>query len=307
MWKNWSQKPIDTTRQLQAWIQGAAHSGKATARSMLGSMPFCASLISSSKPQAGPIDEDLIHYFLIPSGINSSGYTLFSKHQLPVGVGTANDLPKITVFHLPNSGAEDQLEELVLHDLSADISSLRVSDEESLDQRLGRVAKEIEKNSNFVTMGILIVGGAVAIANPLVGVSIAAQAVFPSLGGVVSAEAMKLGGGKLRGWRERSDAKKSAKQAKVELKQRKVRVVINPFLAKLQRAINTDELMFDPSMEDPFLQEAEDFPQGLRSVTLEVLAEYYLEVQAVSGDSQLGPEDRRWLNMLYQYAQSNPG
>jgi len=301
--KSWIYKPVESTQEVQSWIDSVARSGQAAVKSALGSLPFCASLTSSATEQCSEAKEDLIHYFLIPCCLDDSGFVLFSKRQLPAGVGTENDLPKFSVFHVPNTGAEQKLEAMVLGQLAVGVDARGDLGDEPLDQRLERVANEIEKHSYYVTGGILLIGGIVACANPVLGVGIAAKALFPSLGAKLSSEVIKLGGGKLRRWRERGDQKRSEKLAKAQLNQRKARLVVNPLLAKLQMAIDTTEREYDPSIEDPFLRLTDGFPEGLRRVTLEVVSEYYDQIELAGDGHALDPEDRRWLEMIRHYVQ----
>jgi hypothetical protein len=131
---------------------------------------------------------------------------------LPEGVGPKNELPKRRVFHLPSGVSEERLEEL----LEQQIAGRKLASAEKgsdLADRVDEIAAEIDAKSNLVTGGLLLIGGAVAIANPVVGVGIAAKALLPGVGGVLSKFGAKALGGALRGHKESKVEKEAEKAA----------------------------------------------------------------------------------------------
>ncbi|MFT4511616.1 MAG: hypothetical protein ACI89X_000607 [Planctomycetota bacterium] len=88
------------------------------------------------------------------------------------------------VFYLPGEGSERQLVDLFVADKSADVTieSAAVDDETPLADRLQMIANELDRHKRAITGGILLIGGAVAVANPLLGVGIAAKAITDTYG-----------------------------------------------------------------------------------------------------------------------------
>ena len=117
------------------------------------------------------------HYLWVPLPAAVKGYALSQHRGLPTGASLASDLPLRGIFHLPGAGAERRLEELILD------GRLPVAVDSDLTQRLHRIADEIDRQSGKATGGLRLIGGAVAIVNPLLGIGIAAKAIFPSQGG----------------------------------------------------------------------------------------------------------------------------
>ena len=239
---------------------------------------------------AGDEDRDEQHYFLVPNRGEECGYCLYSMRVLPDGIGPENDLPKARVFQIPSEGAEGRLVELLLGELEAEALK-KVDLASPLADRLEVVAEEIDRQSNLLSGGLILVGGVVAIANPLLGVGIAAKALIPGLGSKLSVHGMKHVSDWFRGRRESSvkeDAKKDARKAVSKVKPE---LRVNAVLGLLERALSSEDC--DPGTESLHLlddlSQVGDYRLGVEAVTT-IYQKEDLE--------QLRPEIRDWLKSL---------
>lgn len=245
-------------------------SGMSFVRSSIGGLPFLAST-SVDEAQGNP-ERDETHYFLVPDPRQAGGFSLAERRRLPEGVGAVNSLPKVRVFHVHDRAALRTLEEELIVRLSAagrDPSGL----EHDLAHRLEAMGEEIDKQSNWVTGGLIVVGGVVAIANPLLGVGIAAKALLPEIGGKLAklgfgaaAESMRRVSDSIRQNRARGKAESEVKRMKAEL-------VVDPVLVFLDRTVARG------SESDPVLEELSQLPEWWRDrdqrLTMTVAAELW--------------------------------
>lgn len=247
-----------------------SRSGMAFVRSSIGSLPFLAST-SVDAARENP-DRDETHYFLVPDPRQVGGFMLAESRRLPDGVGAVNSLPKVRVFHVHDRAAVEVLEEQLAVRLSSSNRDLTPF-EGDLAARLEAMGEEIDKQSNWVTGGLIVVGGVVAIANPLLGVGIAAKALLPEIGGKLAklgfgaaAESMRRVGDSIRQNRARSKADSEVKRMKAEL-------VIDPVLAFLDRTVARG------GESDPVVDELSELPEWWRDrdqrLTMTVTAELW--------------------------------
>lgn len=142
------------------------------------------------------IECDEKHYFLVPSPHLDSGYTMFNLRWLPEGVPPVNDLPKRRVFHFPHDNCEMQLKELMVQD-ARNKAVASCNAKSSLGEGLIGLANDIDRMESRVTNGALLLGGLVALVNPIIGVGIAAQSIIPSVGASLSQYGLRNVGDKL--------------------------------------------------------------------------------------------------------------
>lgn len=298
-----------TIRDTWDAVRGRLTQGAMAVRDTIGKVPLLASVVAAPQNDDKPRDET--HYFLVPTPFVESGYALYSTRRLPPGVPTANDLPRLRVFHLPGEGSERQLVAQFLADKSADVTiEPAAADEETpLADRLQMIANEIDRHERTVTGGILLIGGAVAVANPLLGVGIAAKAIFPSIGALLSREGLKLAGDKVRGWTKRREQQQEEKQRQAEIEKiRKqfestpVTSLVNPFLRDLERALRTDASEFQPNLQADLgkVDVVGWNREQLLDLTVQAITDTYGDAdgEVVAADFRFGPEDRRWLESL---------
>jgi hypothetical protein len=248
---------------------------------------------SLSAMSDGAAERDETHYLLVPR-LGGGGFSVFRKRVLPEGVGAENGSVKARIFHVPDASARGVLESELARVLAEELPATAgvVGD---LADMLDRAADEIDRETSRVSGGLLIIGGVVALVNPLVGVGIAAKSLLPSLG----AKATKMGadfvGGKLRDWgRVRGDAKRLA-DASREVRRLKPEVFENPLLRTLGVVVAYPE-----GDEEPFLDRRnwpDSFPRPrYHAVTVEALAEVLGEEDL--GVVKLGAAQRRWVEEM---------
>lgn len=231
-------------------------SGIAFLRSSIGSLPFLAA--TSADSAAGNPQRDETHYFLVPDPAEAAGFTLAERRRLPEGVGAVNSLPKLRVFHVHDPAALAILEERLAGKITAGRPAPESGIEGDVAARLEAMGEEIDRQSHWVTGGLIVVGGAVAIANPLLGIGIAANALFPKLGGTfaklglgAAADMVKKAG---TAWRESS----AKKDAAAEVKRMKAELCVDPVLVFL------DRLVAAGPASDPHFAELDALPEWWR-------------------------------------------
>ena len=194
------------------------------------------------------LEFDETHYFLVPVIGSNVGSAIYTKRILPLGYGASNSLPKKRVFHVPDATVKELLE----RELVANLVEQR-HDEESahseVADRLEALANKIDCETNKVTGGLVLIGGVVAIANPLLGVGIAAKALLPSLSAKVSKMGVDLVGAKLRDFKKSKIRAKVEKGACKEVRKMKPELFVNPILKSLDAIALQPNSDFDPAME----------------------------------------------------------
>lgn len=287
----------DTWDTVKAKLEEGTHA----VRDSIGRLPFLASV--SVAAQNDSVERDEHHYFLVPTPFAEVGYAVYTVRRMPEGRNVGDDLPPLRVFHLPAEGAEDRLADLVL--AVRDRESEPGEAGGSIADRLYRVADEIDRHERMVTGGILLIGGAVAISNPLLGVGIAAKALLPSIGALLSREGLKLAGDKLKGFsdrRKRAQQEAADKAARKEFDRIPLSSLVNPILSELDRALRTDAMEFDPSREvDLGAVSVEGWNQReLVQLTARAISETYGDANGavVAPEFRFGREDRRWIEEL---------
>jgi hypothetical protein len=215
---------------------------------------------------------DESHYFLIPDPGTAEGFTLVEKRRLPEGVGSVNSLPKVRVFHVHDPAALSILEARLVGNMLFGNNG-ETGLEHDLADRLEAMGEEIDHQSNWVTGGLILIGGVVAIANPLLGIGIAAKALLPEIGGKLvklgmgaTADTLRRVGNSLRKGIARRDAEAQVKRMKPEL-------VVDPVLAFLDRVVTGG-----PESQPTFM-ELDHLPEWWRDrdqrMTLSVVVEVW--------------------------------
>lgn len=227
-----------------AWIESlkAIHAAPNTALAwakqatdLLPSMMGSLRLFSSTQVDAakGNPAQDETHYFLVPT---NDGYVLAERRRLPDGVGTVNSLPKVRIFHVHDLAGVTVLEEQLLGKLSA-AQRQQPGWDADLAKRLETIGEEIDQQSFWVTGGLAVIGGAVAMANPLLGIGIAAKALLPGLVSKITKMGLHTVADSVRSlgdsWRDRSARNK----AESEIKRLKPQIVVDPVLQFMDRQV----------------------------------------------------------------------
>lgn len=293
-------KIISTAQDAKNLATRLVSGGVEFLKSTVGSLP----LISGTRVYEADDDlaADETHYFLVPLRTVPEGYAINVQRVLPSGCGLENDLPKRRVFHLPALAARERLEAILTANLTKEHLSLQPKEAAHSDfaDRLERVADEIDKQSNRVSGGLLVIGGVVAIANPLLGVGIAAKAIFPSLGSKITNEALKFIGGKFRASAERGVRDAAQEKAEKELERLEPVIFSNPILTLLETAVSTDDPEHDPY---PQMPDPGDKPgaKRLRETTARAITQCYADVLDAADpptEAKLHAPDIAWLRWL---------
>ncbi len=252
-------------------------------------------------------DYDEKHYFLIPFQPAACGYTLYSMRCLPEGTPPVNDLPKRRIIHLPNEHGRRMIEELLCHEAAA--TAVATDEAPSpMGRRLNDLADGIDELDKKAFHGALLIGGLVALANPVAGGILAAKAMLPSIGLFLSRYGLKQIGDTLheRGLRQR--IQKAESDVLKQFQGSDTTEVVDPLLVQLDKALNTKEHEYDPVLHDKTFDASSthgDSGLGDRQNTITAIINTYDEVlqnpdqYSVAG---LGPEDVRWLRMLRNIA-----
>lgn len=244
------------------------------------------------------------HYLLIPDHRQEAKYSLYVLRLLPEGVPPINDLPKHRLFHLPDEHAMPTVEAILLEQARDEAGEEAAP---AGNTRLHDLANQIDQLDGKVFNGVLVIGGLVALINPIAGAAIAAKALIPSLGLTLSKYGLRYAGDSY----EEKDLEKQVRNAEKEVlsqfRESGTSSLVNPLLRQLDQALATDEYEFDPVME--FDRESLDFPEEDRDrffkLTCTAISNAYEDVvdrPEKHAEADLGPEDIRFLNLLRELA-----
>lgn len=238
-------------------------------------------------------DRDETHYLLVPK-LDGNGFSIFRKRVLPAGVGAENRLPKARIFHVPDASSKGVMERELSKVLAQEAPVMRGAGDEVADL-LDRVADEIDRETPRVSGGLLIIGGVVALVNPLVGIGIAAKSLLPSLGSSVARAGSDFVVGKLRDWGRKRDEARRLTEAAREVKRLKPEVFENPVLRALDLVISQPDHAPDPFLDVRTWPDA--FPH-LRhyAVTREAFSEVF--TRADLEQTRLGDTQRAWVREM---------
>jgi hypothetical protein len=286
-------KVVGTAQDIKDLTSRLLADGASFLRSSIGSLPLIAG--THVMETAGVLPADETHYFLVPLRTVPDGYAVSIQHALPSGVGVANNLPKVRIFHLPSTGARERMEEILTAALGKKYREENPAEAHSdLADRIERIATEIDKQSDRVTGGLLVIGGVVAIANPLLGVGIAAKALFPSVGSRVTNEALRFVSEKLRSSAKRGAVEQACEKAASEVEKLKPVLHANPLLAALEAAVSRDEPDFDPAAHI-------SSPDRFHALTVRAIVQTYADIlkeEEPPAEARLHGYDVGWLRSL---------
>ena len=290
---DWSQSSTATLKKLSEMY----NNGVESVSGFVGQLP----LIGSVEAVNEQLKFDEKHYFVVPYRLSPVRYTLHSMRVLPQGTGPVNDLPKKRIFHFPDKGAESIIEELLMGEVATEVAKSNESSPTA--NKLIDLANEIDRVETKVTGGMLLVGGLVALVNPVVGAGLALSAALPKLGGALSSMGLKSWGER---WNEKALAKelKSAQEKVLtEFRSGDTSYEINPLLKQLDLALDTTVEQFQP---DPQLV-INSYQTNVQTTRLTCKAIYdvYLEVmnsEKLRKQASIGPEDIEWLNQVARIA-----
>ncbi len=223
-------------------VTGTFDTGVGVLKSSLGGIPFFGATATSKFYDHAQFDEK--HYFLIPDKTSEDGYSLYVMRSLPEGVPPINDLEKRRLLHLPSEGALPMLKHIVIKDARERASADAVSSN-FVSSNLDSLIDEIDKVDGKVFGGVLLLGGLVALANPLAGAAVAMKAAVPSIGLLVSKYGLKVVSETATNMDIAQQIRRAEKEVKTQFKSAKTVSVINPVLHHMGSRKSLDMWMME--------------------------------------------------------------
>jgi len=234
-------------------VTGTLDSGVGLLKSTLGGIPFFGRTSVSDSYDHAKYDER--HYFLIPDPNDQEKYSFCITRCLPQGVPPINDLEKRRLLHMPSEHGLPMLKSLLMEEAE---DSIRAEAHEpgKVLQSLGGLLDEVDKHDEKAFAGLLLIGGLVALANPLAGAAVAANAAVPAIATVVSKYGLRLATQKSSNMEVARNIKKAEKDLQKQFKEAGTSMVINPLLANLGDGVSLEAWMME---KDKYAFACEDF------------------------------------------------
>lgn len=290
------QKLVEAAKSASEVAESLAKEGIRSVEGAWKGMGLCRSL---SALEVSELEKDETHYVLVPfpgEEREEAHFVLFSKRVIAEGHGVVNSLPKERIFHLPDLQAEERLREQLTSSLTKKEETRFQERAATLAERLESLAEEVDRETDKVSGGLLLVGGVTTLLNPIAGIGILASGVLPSVGGKLAKSGASLAGDHLRDWSAKRQEKLSRKEAESEVAKLKPTVFVNPVLRTLDAALTNPTGKEDPLLEGGHFQEG--FPnQRYFIVTAEAIGQVYGEVLQAKKSRLRGPV-RTWLESV---------
>ncbi|MEZ6114990.1 MAG: hypothetical protein R3C28_00210 [Pirellulaceae bacterium] len=287
---------------------GVIGAGAGFVSTAIGKTRLFASTESSASYDHQQVDEK--HYFLVPDKRSPHLHSLYVMRCLPSGVPPINDLPKRRLFHLPNHHALPTLEQILLEDARSAAESTPAT-AATVSQRLNDIADQIDKLDGKVFNGVLLIGGLVALINPLAGAAVAAKALIPGVGMLLSKYGLKYASDTASSVELASRIKTVEKEVLKQFQGSEAESLVNPLLAQWQKALDSNEEQYEPILD--FSPESMSFGRldrdRLFRLTCQAITNSYESVlhdRSQWQACQLGPEDIRYLTLLKAIADDLP-
>lgn len=205
--------------------------------STIGGIKLFGSTENSSSYEHEKYDEK--HYFLIPDLSSEYEYSLYIMRCLPDGVPPLNDLPKQRILHLPDVAAMPTVHEILKAD--ARETAKRTQQENAVSSKIDEIVDAIDQIDEKAFQGVLLVGGLVALVNPLAGAAVAAKAIVPSVAGYVSKLGLKVASDTVSNIDLSNKVKSAEKDVLKQFKGSSTIEVINPILLEFDAAVKRGE------------------------------------------------------------------
>ncbi len=268
----------------------------------MGKMPYLASSVSTSTSSIKRFDEK--HYFLIPYKLSPTAYVFYSMRVLPDGISEINDLPKKRIFHFPNANYQKLAEGILTREARDQLEEAHYSGEKD-ENSLVQLANDIDKVDTKITGGFLLVGGLVALLNPLAGIGLAASAIIPGLGGYLSKKGLRNLGDRVTENNLRKEIKEAEEKILAEFRDADTDQVINPILHELEIALATDKSEHKPLEDFDLHSQLFSGRDNARFIhlTSKAICDSYaplLKKRKLWKEACLGVEDIEWLESLKQ-------
>lgn len=266
-------------------------------------------LFGSTKVANSNQQFDERHYFLVPDRLSEDGYSLVVTRCLPEGVPPINELPKRRLLHLPNANAEPMLRAILVRQAQAEELS-KPTDGKSLSDRARELADYIDALDDRVFGGVLLIGGLVALFNPIAGAAIAAKSLLPSLGMLASKYGLRVAEESLSHAEMQRRAKQAEKEVLSQFRGSNTEQIVNELIAITDRALRTTEEEYDPLLAFHALLQTLMNQDQRRNVELASSAilnvfDGALKSAREAQAAGLGPEDLRYLRLLTEFSAAN--
>ncbi|WP_152996184.1 hypothetical protein [Pseudoalteromonas sp. H105] len=296
--KNLINKGIAAIKSTSGHFIDELNKGVVLATEKLNGLPIFMSLERFGKQTPTSYDEK--HYFVIPFELSEYKFALHTMRCLPKGVPEVNNLPKRRVFHFAHEHAEAGLRQYMLHSTDEIMREQAVGQTNTLQE----LANSIDELDRKLTYGMLLVGGLAAIANPLLGASIAAKAVLPSITGLLNKYGLRASADKLSRYQLEKEINAAQSSIIEEFEAANTVQVINPILQELDLTLRTTEAEHDPlssfNLADGHLPEFQD--EKWRELTEVAICHVYKDVfnnPSLHKQANLEAKDLRWLKLMF--------
>ncbi len=270
-----------------SFAKGLVESGVRSVSEAFRGIPLFRSLDAHA---SADLERDETHYLLVPVG--EGAYSIYVKRALPPDVGASNSLPKARLFHLPDSAAREELERKLVEMLAGEKGDEGGGESEFGDTLEG-LADQFDKAADEISGGLLVIGGMVAIANPLLGVGIAAKALLPQIGTKAAKSGAGLVASKLRDRNAAKAAAKAGREAEKEVEKLKPQLFTNPLLRRLEIELTNPDAAVDPALDHRAWPD--QFPAARHyEITVEAIREVYADALG-AGMASGGDRHLAWL------------
>ncbi len=300
--KRYLQKGIDAVSPLLDKAAEEVSINISSFKEMVNGLPVFASLEKSDRYQDAEYDEK--HYFVIPYEISEYKFALHTMRCLPANVPEVNNLPKRRVFHFANEHAENALKSYMLESAKEVVQDKYQDTPSTLES----LANDIDALDTKLTYGMLLVGAAAAIVNPVVGAGIAAKAILPGVAEILTKYGLRPAGEKISKIQLEKEVRQAEANITKQFESSDTLRVVNPILQELELALRTDESEHDP-LTDPNLANGsipELSHERWRELTETAICHVYKGIYEDTSQHQkakLGPEDLRWLKTIFEKVQ----
>ena len=245
-------------------VAGTFDTGVGLLQDTLGGIPFFGAAATSKAYDHTAFDEK--HYFLIPDIASDEGYSLYVMRCLPDGVPPINKLEKRRLLHLPDQSALPMLEHIVIKG-ARERANLDATPNNFVSNNLDSLINEIDRVDKKVFGGVLLLGGLVALTNPLAGALVAMKAAAPSLGLILSKYGLKVASKTATNLDIAKQIKRAEKDIKKQFKSAEAMSVVNPVLNHLGSRASLDMWMMESERFQYKCDGAEFTQQDVRRLT----------------------------------------
>lgn len=296
--KNFLKKGIEAVRSAADKTSDELVASYTIVKEKVNGLPIFVSLEKSNKYNGEQYDEK--HYFVIPFELSEYKFALHTMRCLPNGVPEINNLPKRRIFHFPNEHSEEMLKGYIRQSAEKKVNDITHQNPSGLES----LANQIDSLDKKLTYGMLLVGGLAAIVNPLLGVGIAAKALLPGVGSIINKYGLRPTGEKITEYQRDKSIKEAEEHIKAEFESADTLQVINPILQELELTLRTTESQHDPltgpSLANGSIPELDG--ERWRELTEVAICHVYqetYETPSLHKKANLGPENLRWLKMMF--------